>query len=156
MNLFLETIVYNASSDLSPEAVKAILAVIAVLGIFFFIIGLAVYIYSSFAYMAIARRNKQNAPGLAWIPFVGPLIVAYRASKMSSWPWWLLLGFIVSAIPYVGFIGFIALLVFVVYAVIWHWKMFEAVGRAGWWAIISFLIWPVGLILLGIAAWGED
>ena len=45
--------------------------------------------------------------------------------------------------------------VFLVYAIIWYWKMFIAVNRPGWWALMIF-IWPVLLILIEVAAWGGN
>jgi len=63
---------------------------------------------------------------------------------MHWWPWLLL---IVAFLPIIN-------LVFVVFAIIWHWKMFEAVGKPGWWAIL-LLIPIVNIIMLAIAAWSK-
>jgi hypothetical protein len=71
-------------------------AIVAIFAMFFFvavILSLAVWVYMSFAYMKIAKKNKQKIPGLAWIPFIGPLIIAYKASKMHWWPWLLFIGY---------------------------------------------------------------
>lgn len=112
------------------------------------LVGVIVWIYQAFAYMAIAKKARQKSPELAWIPIVGPLIIAFKASKMHWWPWLLLIGLIVPAI------GWIAILVFAVYAVIWNWKLFEAVHKPGWWAIL--LIIPiVNLVMIGIVAWSK-
>jgi hypothetical protein len=36
----------------------------------------------------------------------------------------------------------------------WQWKMFEAIKKPGWWALIC-LITPINFILYGVAAWSE-
>ena len=147
--MFLQTAGMNAGD-------MGVFAGLVTLGIGFmvvwFVVLLALYVYMSFAYMMIARKNNQSNPGLAWIPFVGPYLIAYKASKMHWWPWLLLIGFIIP------FVSAIAGLAFGVFAVIWNWKMFEAIGRPGWWAI--FMIIPllniVYFVFIGIAAWGNS
>jgi len=114
----------------------------------FLVVGFLVWIYTSFAYMTIGKKARLNYYGLAWIPGIGPALTAFRASKMHWWPWLLLIG---ALIPYINFIFVIA---FAVFTIIWHWKMFEAIGRDGWWAILM-IIPIVNLILIGIAAWGK-
>ncbi len=113
-----------------------------------FIISIGIYIYFGFAYMAIGKKAKLSSPGLSWIPGVGPLIIAFQASKMHWWPWLLLIG---TIIPIVNIIAGIA---FTIFVIIWNWKMFEVVGKPGWWAILM-LIPIVGLIMVGIAAWSK-
>jgi len=122
------------------------LGLIVVLLVFVFL--LAIYVYTSFAYMAIARKAKDKMPGLAWIPSVGPALIAFRSAGMHWWPWLLLIGIV---IPYVGFLALIA---FAVFNVVWHWKLFEKLGRPGWWAILT-CIPIVNLVMIGIAAWGK-
>ncbi|MEM4182000.1 MAG: hypothetical protein QXX68_02485 [Candidatus Pacearchaeota archaeon] len=142
--------------------------------VFFMILFLALYIYLGFAFMAIGRKAKLKTPELAWIPFVGPLIIAYQASKMHWWPWliWIIvpITFLVVFInPLLGilmmFIFLVFFLVFFVFTVIWEWKMFEAVNKPGWWALIKLgqiiplaglLFFIAQLILYGIAAWSKD
>ncbi len=123
------------------------------------IVGVAIWVYTSFAYMVIARKLRQKSPGLAWIPFVGPIIISYKASKMHWWPWLLLIGILIPMI------GWIAIIVFTVYAAIWTWKMLELIKRPGWWAvvgalsiipIVGFVALIVYLILIGIAAWSRN
>ncbi|MDO8460086.1 MAG: hypothetical protein Q7S74_03185 [Nanoarchaeota archaeon] len=114
----------------------------------FVILMIAAYIYTSFALMAIARKAKVKPTGIAWIPVVGPAIIASKAAKMHWWPILLLIG---SGIP---IIGPALSLVFLVFFIIWMWKTFEKIGKDGWWAIL--LIIPiVNLIILGIAAWSK-
>lgn len=146
LNLTSETL------ESSPEFMVAFLAFLAGIIVLVAIVSIGIYIYTSFAYMAIGRKAKLNAPGLAWIPGVGPLIVAFQTSKMHWWPWLLLIGFLIP------FVNFIAPLVFAVFAIIWQWKMLEAIKKPGWWILLvlipglGILIW---LILLGIAAWSK-
>ncbi|MEK6889453.1 MAG: hypothetical protein AABW80_05095 [Nanoarchaeota archaeon] len=114
------------------------------------LIGIALYIYTSLAFMSIAKRTKcKYSPGIAWIPAVGPSLISSNIAKMHWWPILLLIG------AFIPFIGIIFSLVLVVYSTIWMWKTFEALERPGWWAILSFI--PVlNLVLLGIAAWGKN
>lgn len=112
------------------------------------IASIVLYVYMSFAFMAISKKAKQKNPGLAWIPGVGPRIIAFKASKMHWWPWLLLIGY---AIP---FIGGVAVLIFYIFAIIWLWKLFEIIKKPGWWAILM-LIPVVNLVILGVAAWSK-
>ncbi len=124
-------------------------AIVAFFAMFFFvavILSLAVWVYMSFAYMKIAKKNKQKIPGLAWIPFIGPLIIAYKASKMHWWPWLLFIGYIIPIV------NTFAMLILGIFGIIWHWKMFKAIKKPEWFAILM-LIPVVNLITIGIAAW---
>lgn len=116
---------------------------------FVMVIGTILWIYTSLAFMAIGKKAKDDLPGLAWIPSIGPALIAFRASGMHWWPWLLIIGMF---IPFVGFIFAIA---FAVFGVIWQWKMFEKIKRPGYWAILC-LIPILNLVLYGIAAWSKD
>ncbi|MGV8169583.1 MAG: hypothetical protein ACP5N3_06025 [Candidatus Nanoarchaeia archaeon] len=133
-----------------------LLAMFAGFMIVLILILIGLYIYMGFAFSAIAKKANLPTPGLAWIPGVGPLIIAYQASKMHWWPWLLLIGLVLSWIPIIGMVIYIlAAIAFAVYGIIWYWKMYEAINRPGWWAIM--LIIPVaGLVFVGIAAWSKD
>ena len=133
---------------LGPLLGAGALALIGTLLVLWIILGLAVYVYNSWAFMVIGRKTKYESPGLAWIPLVGPLIITSQAAKMHWWPILLLAGI---WIPIVGSLCSIAVAVF---SVIWLWKTFEAVKRPGWWALLC-LIPVVNLVLIGIAAWGK-
>lgn len=123
----------------------------AVMGMFafFMVVSIVIYVYMGFAFMAIAKKAKLSYPGIAWIPGVGSLIIAYQTSKMHWWPWLLLIGCVIP------FLNIIAMIVFAVYAVMWQWKMFETIDKPGWWAILC-IISPLNLIMWGIAAWSKD
>ncbi len=116
--------------------------------VFIIIFSIALYIYLSFAYMAIGRKAKLKTPGLSWIPGIGPLIIAYQSSKMHWWPWLLIIGM------FIPFLNFISSAVFCVFAIIWNWKMYESIKKPGWWALM-LLIPIVGLVFVGIAAWSK-
>jgi magnesium-transporting ATPase (P-type) len=112
------------------------------------IVFIGLYVYLGFAFMTIGKKAKLSNPALAWIPGVGPLIIAFQASKMPWWPWLLLIGVIIPAI------GGLFSLAFSVFAVIWQWKMFEKIKYPGWWAILA-LVPVLNLVLYGIAAWSK-
>jgi hypothetical protein len=132
-----------------------ILAILRGMLVFVIILFGLIYIYTSLAFMAIAKKAKLDSPGLAWIPGVGPLIIAFQTSKMHWWPWLLLLSLLIIGIPIIGIIVyFIAIMIFGIYTIIWQWKMFEAVKKPGWWAILC-IISPLNLIFWGIAAWSK-
>jgi len=128
---------------------EAIIGLIASMFLIFLVISVVMYVFMGFAFMSIAKKAKLPTPGLAWIPGVGPLIIAYQASKMHWWPWLLLIG---SVIP---FLNFFTGLAFMVFAIIWLWKTFEAVNKPGWFALLS-IIPIVNFIVIGIAAWSKD
>jgi len=136
------------TQGIGNAAAGSLLAIILGALVVFLIIGIVVWIYSSLAFMAMARKDKQSSPGLAWIPLIGPMIVAFRASGMHWWPWLLFIGVF---IPFVNIAADIAL---VVMFTIWQWKLFEAIDKPGWWSILC-LISPLNLIFWGIAAWSK-
>lgn len=150
--LFLEdavlTGVESITAGTDPVAMQALFAVLLAAILAILIYSFVWWIFAGFAYMAVARKVKQDMPGLSWIPFVGPLIVAFRTSKMPWWPWLLIIGMF---LPWIGFIFSIA---FAVFTVVWHWKMFEAINKPGWWSILM-LIPIVNFVIIGIAAWSK-
>jgi len=121
--------------------------------VFFILLMIAFYIYISFAYVRLGEKAKVEVPAMAWIPGVGPLLISYYASRMDSKPWWsLLIGLgaaiiatllliILGTTNVVAIVIAILLIIaavifmiyFSVYSYIWSWKLFEAVGRSGWW-----------------------
>jgi len=181
----------NAIGDLMGAAIGVFIAVLLII--------IALMVYLALTHMAIARKAGQNdgVAGSAWVPWIGPLVVRYIIADMHWWPWLLLPGayfvFLLVAMFAVTNTGLLLVgaiiaglifLVFYIYTVIWEWKMFEAVGRAGWWALITvigsmiylltFLLslvtstalivigivillisWIAYLVLLGVAAWGS-
>lgn len=116
--------------------------------IFMLLFVIACYIYSSLAFVAIAKKARYYNPSIAWIPVVGPALIASKTAKMPWWPILLLIGTIIPII------GGLFCLAFAIFSIIWMWKTFEVIGKPGWWAIL-LLIPIVNLIMLGIAAWSK-
>lgn len=149
--LFQESSVLFAGK-FGPEALAAmfggLLLLFAGLLILFVIILIAVYVYTSLAFTAIARKVKYPSPAIAWIPFIGPLLITSKTAKMH---WWPILLLILIPIPFLGSAAMIAVMVF---SILWLWKTYEKMRRPGWWALFN-LIQPVGLIFIGIAAWSK-
>ena len=138
---------------LTMMGMEGIAAMIATFAVVFFIIMIAVYVYMSLAFMTIGRKIGLKTPELAWIPGVGPAILAYQSSKMHWWPWLLLIAFIIPLL------NFFAVIAFAVFYYIWMWKFFEAAKRPGWWPLLSLIPLIGGiifLILVGITAWGKN
>ncbi len=127
-----------------------LLAFLMAIIVFVIIVAVGMYIYMSFAFMAIAKRTGTKPAGIAWIPSIGPLLLSSKIAKMHWWPILFLAG---VWIPILNWFLIVALAVF---AIIWMWKTFIAVGRPGWWAILALI--PIVniayIVLLGIAAWG--
>lgn len=136
------------NGSLGGEQAAAILGLIAGFIVIIFVLAIAMWIYTSLAFMAIAKKAKQSSPGLAWIPGIGPNIIAFRAAQMHWWPWLLIIGF------FIPFLNILATIAFTVFSVIWQWKLFEKIDKPGYWSILC-LIPIVNLILYGIAAWGK-
>jgi len=153
------------SSALNPFGALAGAAIGLI--VVFLLLFVAIWVYMALAHMAIARRAGQNdnIAGLSWVLGFGPLLIAYILSGMHWWPWLLMLIaylllyigiFLVFVSPVLGILfvilGVIAVLVFLVYSIIWMCKMFKAVGRSGWFALIPIILVIVGylLIILGL------
>lgn len=129
----------------------------------------------SLVYTEIGKKNNQISPGLAWIPLIGPIIICARASKMSWLPLLphVFVNLIAIIIPFnvnsvfngsgtmSSTIIFFLIIVFVItafstiYLLIMRWKMFRAIRRPGWWAIM-LMIPGVSVIFLLIAALGKS
>lgn len=157
LNILAEAVNFG---EIDPTAAGAVGGVVAG-GIMAFILGILVFVliilaiiwvYFSLAFSAIAKKNGQSSPGLAWIPFVGPALVASKAAQMHWWPILLAIGF------WIPYLGALLSLTFSVFFVIWMWKTFEAVGKPGWWAIFQVIpvLNIVWLVFIGIAAWSSS
>ncbi len=150
-------------NNLSPEALSALLVFYLV---FISIFVLAMYVYLSLAYSKLAKKTRTSPSWLAWVPFFR----LYLISKMAKMHWWpmLLVIPILLAIP-LFFISKIAALIFLtigifciiaggVLTIIWHWKIFERVGKPGWWVLLILIPYAGGIVFfvfLGIAAWSD-
>lgn len=105
--------------------------------ILFVILGIAVYLYSAYCLLQIAKKTNTENEWLAWIP-IANIYLMVKIAKVSMW--WLL-GMV---IPYFNIIAI---------AYVW-WKISEIRHRPGWWGIMM-LISPVNLVLLYFLAFKE-
>ena len=106
--IFLQEL--TAFAEANPD-----LGMAAALGLFvgvflwlMILLSLGVYIYTSFAFMAIARKARYPSPTVAWIPAIGPAIIAWKTSQMHWWPWLLIIGLF---IPFLNLVAMIILAV---------------------------------------------
>ena len=119
---------------------------------FIAVIILISYIYTSFAMMRTAQRLKTEPALLAWVPIANN----YLLSRMAKMHWWPILLLLAMIIPIINILAMVA---FAVFFYIWLWKICEARGKPGWWALLTLIpvfgiIWY--LIMFGILAWGKD
>ncbi len=158
--LFLQELTLDLSEVFTGDAIAGIIALIfsIILGALFvsflFIIG--IYVYSSFAYMKIAEKAKDEKVWLAWIPIVGKPLLTSRIAKMPWWPILFLLGGIFMFVPVFGtIVCWASSITFTVFFFIWRWKTYEKIGHPGWFSLL-FLLPLVGYIFLGIVAWNKE
>jgi len=128
----------------------------AFVGIFAaFILSLfALYIYLSVVYSKIGNRTRSKCPGIAWMPYTGPLAVIFESSKMHWWPFLMtmagltggyllmLLSFAVGSSVLMVLATMIVLVIisiFTIMTTIWHWKTYKAVGKPGWWILVPIV-----------------
>ena len=174
------------SSGLIGPMLSAMAGIMSV----FVLIFLAIYVYFSLAYSKIGHKAGVGSPGVAWMPMWGVLAIIFESAKMKWWPF--LAVVCTTSVGYMlmlfglmnpgllilaSIVIFGGMLLFGIMTIIWHWKTYEAVGRPGWWILISaigvivgflvMLVSPViGMILyllailshfvlIGIAAWGN-
>ena len=106
---------------------------------------LAVYVYSSFAWMTIAKKLKYKHPWFAWIPIVNVAMILQLGEFHWAWIFLIL----------VPILGWLALMVLVIIAT---WRIFEKRKYPGWFSL-STLIPKAGAILyliaIGFVAWKD-
>src|SRR3989344_7211820 len=90
IGLFLQTAGIPGNTLTQDAAIGLAFGVL----IFYLIFWVFTYVFTSLAYTSIGKKASLTAPALAWIPGLGPLITAFRASKMHWWPWILSVGFV--------------------------------------------------------------
>ncbi len=174
----LEFLQSMALDPTSMTDTTSLLGPILALSVAFLIIALiilvAIYIYLSLAFLKIGRKVglSEGVAGLAWIPFLGPMIITYLASGMHWWSW-----IVLSIGLMIPVVNILVLIFAVVITTYWMWKTFIAVGRPGWWSLIAPIGYVLGfliglasgtvgaiicllagvahLVLIGIAAWGS-
>ena len=126
-----------SSGALTAFMAVGILLVIAII--------LAVYVYSSFAWMTIAKKLKYKHPWFAWIPIVNVAMILQLGEFHWAWIFLIL----------VPILGWLALMVLVIIAT---WRIFEKRKYPGWFSL-STLIPKAGAILyliaIGFVAWKD-
>ena len=111
----------------------------------------AIYVYSSLAWMTIAKKLRYRYPWLAWIPFANSAMILQLGGFNWAWAFlWL--------VPILGWIAIGILLV------ISFWRIFEKRNYPGWLALVPLLsLVPMTegiagiafLIILGFVAWKD-
>ena len=164
MSDFISSITGFASKiSASSSEEFASLALMGLIIAFYAFLILAIYIYTSFAFTAIAKKARHKKPWLAWIPIVGKPLLTSQIAKMKPWPifflilpavalLFLLISPLFSIILFIISIPFI--ITFFVFYIIWQWKTFEAVGHPGWLVLFIFVN-IVYFVFLGIVAWSD-
>lgn len=106
--------------------------------------------------MSLGKKAGLKSPGVAWI---NPIVSIFEISGMHWWPWPVMVfGTLIGISLMFVFQTFASILIsavlltFLVMIVIWHWKTFEAVNRPGWWALVSPIMFLLGLGMLFVSA----
>jgi len=132
--------------------------------VLYILVILVAYFYFSLAFMNIGKKANLANPGVAWL---SPVVTIFETAKMHWWPFpfmivgillgelimfgGMLSGSLITAGIFAligGLVLFITIIVFIIMVLIWLWKTFEAIGRPGWWAIISPIISIIGFLFL--------
>ena len=153
--MFLETleVAGNLTNLEAVLAGGAIAGVLLILLFVFLIFTLGVFIYTAFAWMAIAKRLNYKYPWLAFIPFARTAMV-FQMGKKFHWAWVFL-----YLIPVFGWIALLVL------GTISVWKIFEmrkfhgALSLVYLACFIPYLNWLgiiASMIVVGFVAWGEE
>lgn len=113
--------------------------ILASLMILIFLI-IAIYIYSSVAWMMIARKMKFKNAWLAWIPFASGAMRLYLGG--FHWAWIFLI-----LIPIFGWIALIVLIT------IATWRIFEKLKYPGWISLSYPALYVPRLNAIGLIAY---
>jgi len=133
---------YGTTTDLSPTAVLGIFSAMLIPAL---IVGLALYVYTSWAMMVIAKKTNTPNAWLAWIPIAN----LYLMTQVAGVPWWTFLLVFLGWMPVVGNLGVLALIIW------WWWKICEKRNRPGWWSLVISLVPIANLIMIGMLAWSD-
>jgi hypothetical protein len=133
---------YDFDSGAAVASAGALAAVMGVILIPALVIGLAVYVYTSLAYMEIAKKLNHPNPWFAWVPILN-FVLILQLADMS--PWLILL----ALIPGVNGIAMLILSVM---------TMMKICEKRGMDKNLGFLMLvPVAnLVLPGILAWKKE
>jgi uncharacterized membrane protein len=136
----LIVILLPASSAFAQSDNSGALPAAAALGglmIFFLIVGVAAYVYTSLALQTIAKKTNTENAWWAWVPILNIVLMLNIAKKPI---WW----FILCLIPFVNIIIII---------IVWM-AIAEARGKPSWWGIL-LIIPVVNIIVPGYLAWAD-
>jgi len=123
----------------------AIGAVIAIGILFLLLLIIALYVYTAFTWMTIAKKLGYKKAWLAWIPIANICLVLELGGYHWAWVFLIL----------IPILGWIALFIFVIVAT---WKIFERRKYPGWFSL-SMVIPKIGgilyLVAIGFVAWKD-
>ena len=139
-----------------------LLGILAGFFILILVLGVAVYVYMSWALMALAKRTNTPHKWMAWIPYLNLYLIAKIADKNWLPVLILIVPFILGLLSQstiISVISFLFGIAFLVFYIIWWWNICKIRGKPGWWALIMII--PVAgqiwwLIMIGLLAWGKD
>ncbi len=129
------------SNGIWPGMQAWVAPMILAFSVFFAILVIGVWIYTSLVYSEIARKLKYKKSWLAWIPFARSAMILQIGG--FDWPLVFLL-----LIPILGWIA-VGILLFIS-----KWRIFEKRKYSGWLSLIPLLgVIPYLLILAEIASY---
>lgn len=132
----------------NADVLAGLMGMIAAIIIPLLIVGLILYVYTSWATMTIANRLKVPNGWLAFIPIAN----FYLLTQIAEVPWWTFLIVFATIIPFVGWC-FAAPLIVPIFAW-WFIRIAKRLKRDEMWGILLFM--PlVNLVILGMMAWGD-
>jgi len=169
MNIIRVSLDNNAERDTMNNLLTGLLTADGAntLGIMFLILFmylifvLGMYLYTSFAFMAIAKKTNTEPAWLAWIPIANLALLA----KIAKRHWWPILLIIPGMIFYLGgiillatglkIIGIIFLIIYAliilafgVFITLCYWDTFKALNKPGWWSLIAIISSIIGMITM--------
>ena len=126
-------------------------ALVGALLVFAILLLIAIYVYTSLAWMTIAKKLKYKYPWLAWIPLANVAMIL----QLGEFHWALVF---LLLIPVIGWLAVIVL------GTIALWRIYEKRKYPGWLALIGYgsLIPAIGwlasiasLVIMGLVAWKD-
>lgn len=127
-------------------------AFIAAFLVLFILIAVAIWIYTSLAWVTIGKKLKYKNSWLAWIPFARTAMIL----QLGKFHW---------ALAFLWLIPILGWIAIGVLSIIASWRIFEIRDYPGWLAlaplvgIIPLLAGVAGLaylVILGIVAWKDN
>ena len=117
---------------------------LAIFGAFVFVILAALYVYTSFALMEIAKKNRAGPLWLAWVP-IANIILMLKMAKLQ-WQW--VFAIFIGIIPVIG-----GALIMAGFVYVW-WQICKSMHKPEWYAILM-IVPVVNLVVMGYLAWGK-